>query len=518
MKRVKVKKLNTVSFVKTFDISDSDVFDIVIENRGGIRIELSDVSVSYGNSSDFVVAMIDLTQEDNNSTGEGTLYLYKNSVLVWEGICLVDDNEEYVYIRENNGIYSSVMKIEDLIPTDDLLPDLSTPTTPTTPSTPSGTLDFLNVGIYSSAYDLNIFGKTFQVDIDNVSADYLDKNMIIDIEAIDQTTYQFQYNVSSSNIYYSSINKQFTFVSSVPPAGECSVTVRFEDDQGNPFGDTWTKASGCVFIPTIKTAISQTLSEAEIFFEGGVAPSLDTKANLSTYNAYIYSDSDVVVNIVPAYEKYDVQQTLTNLAPSINTTVQGGITSIAESGLSSIASNVFVDKYRYDVRYIAQSVDVPMFNGTTTNIQQPLTQNVSNMRFLNQLPRVVSVAGNDYTVEGFYPLDYYNIEVSQYVTNGMILYYSGLTNWAVFGSGSSSVSLLAIEDYGQAGTVETVHTTANGLFATQGSVSDPYDYYMSFMVDDYQNLVSLKLYLGLNGKYYDIPNSLPSSFEFYYEP
>lgn len=389
----------------------------------------------------------------------------------------------------------------------------------TPPPTPTG-LSFVNVGQYVAGYDFNIIKETFPIYIENITSDYLNKVMFIDIVGIDSTTYQFQHTVSSSNIYYSSITRNFVFTQGVPPAGECSVSIYFKDEVGELYGDSYSRPTGCVFIPDISVAIAETQQSAELFFGGTAIPSIDLKSNTLNYSVYATSSSDVNVVLKPLFEYYDGLHSSVNVsAVGSNYSFIGGATSTVEVGLPSVLLGD--DKDRFKVFYSVSEVVAPLFSGGTLSISSAYFDIDRNtMYFLTNSSRVVSVDGTDYTIEGYWPLDFHSALVNTQANGASINVQDVSTGYSVLFSGSSTIELLLVEDYGSGTIIESVMQSSNnintGFLLLGASINDPYEASISFLLNNASTIVSFKLYIGINGKYYDIPNDWPNSQEFNY--
>jgi hypothetical protein len=389
----------------------------------------------------------------------------------------------------------------------------------TTPPTPTG-LSFVNVGQYVAGYDFNIIKERFPIYIENITSDYLNKVMFIDIVGIDSTTYQLQHTVSSSNVYYSSIARDFVFTQGVPPSGECSVSIYFKDEVGALYGDSYSRPTGCVFIPNISLAIAETQQSAELFFGGTAIPSIDLKSNTLNYSVYATSSSDVNVVLKPLSEHYDgLHTSLDLLAVASNYSFLGGTTSTVEVGLPS--ASVGDGKDRLKVSYLVYEVVAPLFSGGTLSISSAYVDVDRNtMYFLTNPSRVVSVDGTDYTIEGYWPLDFHSALVNTQANGASINVKDIDTGYSLLFSGSSTIELLLVEDYGSGTIIESVMQSSNnintGFLLIGASINDPYEASISFLLNNASTIVSFKLYIGINGKYYDIPNDWPNSQEFNY--
>jgi hypothetical protein len=388
-----------------------------------------------------------------------------------------------------------------------------------TPPPPTG-LSFVNVGQYVAGYDFNIIKERFPIYIENITSDYLNKVMFIDIVGIDSTTYQLQHTVSSSNVYYSSIARDFVFTQGVPPSGECSVSIYFKDGAGALYGDSYSRPTGCVFIPNISLAIAETQQSAELFFGGTAIPSIDLKSNTLNYSVYAKSSSDVNVVLKPLSEYYDgLHTSLDLLAVASNYSFLGGTTSTVEVGLPS--ASVGEGKDRLKVSYLVYEVVAPLFSGGTLSISSAYVDVDRNtMYFLTNPSRVVSVDGTDYTIEGYWPLDFHSALVNTQANGASINVKDIDTGYSLLFSGSSTIELLLVEDYGSGTIIESVMQSSNnintGFLLIGASINDPYEASISFLLNNASTIVSFKLYIGINGKYYDIPNDWPNSQEFNY--
>lgn len=101
------------------------------------------------------------------------------------------------------------------------------------------TITLFKIGANDGGTNDGWLSEQFNIEVQNVSAEYENKNLILNISDLNGTQFQFEHTISQSDVYYGFFQRTFNFSTSYPAAGECEITVSFENQDGSPLAEQY---------------------------------------------------------------------------------------------------------------------------------------------------------------------------------------------------------------------------------------------------------------------------------------